>query len=287
MRRNLGPLAVSLLAVSCAAAPAVRQVVEPQDGVILSYEVRGDGPTAVVFIHDWCGARWHWESQMRRYSDEYTTVGIDLRAHGESTGHGRTEWTIRAFSRDVVAVVDDLGLGEVILVGHAMGGAVALESARRLGDRVNAVIGVNSVPDVELRFLPEEIEAESARIESDYDAAIMEILPGTTRILDQRTAGRVREQMLASDPAVAASLNRSMWSMDFRRALTACPVPFFCINASDVFITNGAANSRAARVYELVQIKGIGYYPMLEGSSVFERALDDVLARAVERAGRR
>ena len=59
---------------------------------------------------------------------------------GESGG-GRQRWTMAAFGDDVAAVVRHLGLGEVVLIGHSMGGDVVVETALRLGGQVLGVVG--------------------------------------------------------------------------------------------------------------------------------------------------
>jgi len=62
-------------------------------------------------------------------------VSLDLAGHGES-GLGRRAWTMPAFGEDVVAVAEKLGLEDVVLTGHSMGGDVIVEAARRMPDRV-------------------------------------------------------------------------------------------------------------------------------------------------------
>jgi hypothetical protein len=54
--------------------------------------------------------------------------GIPLRFEARgSGGAGRQAWTMAAFGDDVVAVVQALGLGEVVLIGHSMGGDIVVE----------------------------------------------------------------------------------------------------------------------------------------------------------------
>ena len=60
---------------------------------------------------------------------------------GESGG-GRQRWTMAAFGDDVAAVVRHPGLGEVVLIGHSMGGDVVVETALRLGGQVLGVGGL-------------------------------------------------------------------------------------------------------------------------------------------------
>src|SRR5262245_7744994 len=105
------------------------------DGVPIHYDVQGDGLPALVFIHGWSCDRSYWRKQMKYFAPRYTVVAIDLGGHGDS-GLNRETWTTPAFGEDVVAVVETLGLTQVVLIGHSMGGAVSVEAAQRIPARV-------------------------------------------------------------------------------------------------------------------------------------------------------
>ena len=60
-----------------------------------------------------------------------------------------------AYKDDVQAVVEQLGLERVILVGHSMGGPIALEAAPELADRVLGVIGVDALHNADQEWPPE------------------------------------------------------------------------------------------------------------------------------------
>ena len=117
------------------------------DGIPIAYTVAGEGPVALLFIHGWACDRYYWASQLYDFADTHTVVTVDLAGHGDS-GADREEWTLLSLARDVQAVVDHLDLRSVILVGHSMGGPVALEAARLMPDRVVGVVGVDTLHDV-------------------------------------------------------------------------------------------------------------------------------------------
>ncbi len=93
------------------------------DGVPITYEVGGSGAPALVFVHGWCCDRHYWDEQVDHFAAHYAVVTIDLGGHGAS-GRQRTAWTMSAFGRDVVAVVERLGLPQAVLIGHSMGGFI-------------------------------------------------------------------------------------------------------------------------------------------------------------------
>ena len=60
------------------------------DGVRIAYEVHGDGPLALVFVHGWSCNRTFWSAQIEPFAKNYKVVAIDLAGHGEFVEHGRT-----------------------------------------------------------------------------------------------------------------------------------------------------------------------------------------------------
>ena len=113
------------------------------DSVMIQYESYGDGDRAVVFVHGWGCDGSHWVRQVEAFKDEYRVVTLDMAGHGQS-GSNREQWTVERFGDDVAAVVNQLGLKEVALVGHSMGGAICIEAARRLPDQTVVLIGVDT-----------------------------------------------------------------------------------------------------------------------------------------------
>jgi pimeloyl-ACP methyl ester carboxylesterase len=126
------------------------------DGVPIHYDVQGSGTIALVFVHGWCCNRGHWAGQLDHFTPHYTLVTIDLAGHGAS-GRDRTRWNMPSFGRDVTAVVEQLGLEQVVLIGHSMGGLVIVEAARRLPSAVIGLVGVDTWRNVEQIRTPGQI----------------------------------------------------------------------------------------------------------------------------------
>lgn len=127
------------------------------DGVAIRYEVHGAGDPALVLVHGWANTRAIWGIHPETLARHHRVVALDLAGHGLS-GTNRTDWTMDAFGEDVVAVVEQLELDNVVLVGFSMGGAVVLEASERLGDRVVGVVFVDVFQDPDVA--PVEGEAE-------------------------------------------------------------------------------------------------------------------------------
>lgn len=143
-------------------------VARAPDGIPLSFEVHGSGTPALVLVHGWSCDRRYWRGQLDAFADRHQVVAVDLAGHGESGG-GRQRWTMAAFGDDVAAVVRHLRLGDVVLVGHSMGGDVAVETALRLGGQVLGVVWADTydtLGDPPTREELEEFVARSGRTSS-------------------------------------------------------------------------------------------------------------------------
>ena len=97
-------------------------------------------------------------------------MNLEVAGHGQS-GAGREDWTMGAFGDDVVAIIDELGVEDVVLVGFSMGGAVVVEAARRLGDRALGVVLVDVFHDPNAWWSVAEAEEFQAMILANWGKA--------------------------------------------------------------------------------------------------------------------
>jgi pimeloyl-ACP methyl ester carboxylesterase len=109
-----------------------------RDKIALAYDDAGTGAPPLVLVHGWAVDR----SVLRPLFDHARTahrvVAVDLRGHGESDAPvaPTAPYTIAAFADDVALVIAALELDRPLVIGHSMGGLVALDLAARHGDRI-------------------------------------------------------------------------------------------------------------------------------------------------------
>ncbi|KOV96618.1 MULTISPECIES: alpha/beta fold hydrolase [unclassified Streptomyces] len=116
------------------------------DGAALTYDDEGPRDAAdvpLVFVHGWTANRHRWDHQTAHFSARRRVIRLDLRGHGESSGAGVP--TIAHLARDVVALLDHLGVERCVPVGHSMGGMIAQTIALAHPARVERLVLVNSI----------------------------------------------------------------------------------------------------------------------------------------------
>jgi pimeloyl-ACP methyl ester carboxylesterase len=104
----------------------------------------------VILLHGAGGNHLYWPPQVRRMPGR-RILALDLPGHGKSAGSGRQ--SIEEYAGDVDAFIRSIGLNTVVLAGHSMGGAIAIELAGRHPDRVLGLCLVST--GAKLRVSPE------------------------------------------------------------------------------------------------------------------------------------
>jgi pimeloyl-ACP methyl ester carboxylesterase len=261
-------------------ARAVKKTVRADDGLNIVCEVRGQGDTALVFLHGWCGDREYWKNQVDAFAADYRIVTLDQAGHGES-GKDRKLWSVEGLAGDVEAVVKALGLKRVILVGHSMGGPVALLAAKRMPGTVVAVIGVDTLQNAE-REAPEEARKRFIEaFEKDFKGTMRQGLAG---LLPEKTDAELKKWLVsraeAQDQKMALGLMRDFTGLDLKKLLKEAGVPVRCINSAGgfpFFTPTAVEINKKYADYNAVTIEAVGHYPMLEKPSELNHKLRDVL----------
>lgn len=95
---------------------------QTSDGLWLYYEVTGEG-RPIVLIPGFGEALTMWKYAVPVLSQRFQVVCLDPRGHGRSTkaaGNNRQ----KRMAQDIRELIDHLGLEDVLLVGHSLGGAI-------------------------------------------------------------------------------------------------------------------------------------------------------------------
>ena len=107
-------------------------------GISIAYTDKGQG-LPLVFVHGFPLSRECWRPQIDSLSTICRTIALDLRGFGASGSTSGTT-TMDRFADDIAALLGDLDAGPAVLVGHSMGGYVALAFARRHADLLRGLV---------------------------------------------------------------------------------------------------------------------------------------------------
>ena len=108
------------------------------DGITLHYTDEGTGEP-VVLLHGFPLSTELWKPQRAALTATYRVIALDLRGHGRSDPpHGAS--SIGMYADDVVAILDELGIGQATVAGLSMGGYVVMALLRRHPERVQGVM---------------------------------------------------------------------------------------------------------------------------------------------------
>lgn len=113
------------------------------DGAELFYSTRGAGPACLVLSA--IGTRPYEHQMPLRLSERFRLVFVDVRGGGQSTGDP-SDLTFDQLAADLEAVRVDLGVERVVVFGHSIMGALAIEYGRRCPSTVSHVVTVGMPP---------------------------------------------------------------------------------------------------------------------------------------------
>lgn len=116
----------------------VQKVTLP-DGQTIAYVDQGQGQQTLLFIHGLGSYLPAWNKNIETLSQNYRTIALDLPGYGKSS-KANAKVGMKAYADAVLALMDALKIEQAVLVGHSMGGQVAITAALQAPERVQQLI---------------------------------------------------------------------------------------------------------------------------------------------------
>ncbi len=249
--------------------------VNSADGSTISYGVHGQGKVTIVFVHCWTCNHEFWKPQIEFFQKKHKVVWLDLAGHGLSTSN-RQKYTMAAFGEDVAAVVNKIDGGNVILVGHSMGGPVVLEAGRLLGDKVIGIVGVDTF------YIPFAYPTSENKID-EFVKPYKDDFKGTSEQMvrsmftsdaDPKLITSTVKQMSAAnkDMGISAMYEIFRWNAE--------NVPFILDKYSKILRNiNGAPLGNETALHKsVVLIPGVGHFVAQAKPNEFNKVLNNIIS---------
>lgn len=204
-----------------------------KDGVTLAYEDINSGSPPMLFVHGWGCDHTVFAPQVEFFCLSHRLVSVDLRGHGESDAPHQ-DYTMAAFADDLAWLCRELALIKPIVVGHSMGGNVALELAARHPQTPASIVMIDSV------ILPDQLFVDALRPLAealrgpDYLTASQQALLSLCLTTDDETR---KAKLIASLPkapqhVLASAFRNHVTEYDASSAAAGCHVPVAYIGAA-------------------------------------------------------
>jgi 3-oxoadipate enol-lactonase len=177
------------------------------NGVTLAHEDSGDG-AAVVFVHGLGGSIETWRAQMAATSaGGYRAVAYDQRGSALSS-KPPGPYSAELWTQDLIALLEELGLDRIALVGNSVGSMVVANAAAELGERCWAIATIGGAlawrPEAAPVFAERVELARAGRMDEIADTVAGTGISEARRTSDPAFLGLFRNLITGADPAAYA-----------------------------------------------------------------------------------
>jgi len=254
------------------------------DGLHLRWDDDGAGDPPILLVHGWCCDASTLAPQRTFLAARHRVVAPDLPWHGGSAGPAGPP-SMDVLLRALAGLCAHLGLDRPVVIGHSMGGALALQLATRTAVAPRAVVLLDARIDAPGGPLHAAREKLVARLRGPgFRDAMRDVVRRRFSAPDDDAAivGRVADLMASAPQEVMVELMSGMNATDYVADLRACPCPVLFIGASTPVVP--LASIAAARPdAALGQVVGAGHFlPLLvpdQVNAMLRRFLEQRAAR--------
>jgi pimeloyl-ACP methyl ester carboxylesterase len=124
------------------------------DGIPIHCIQRGSGPNAAVLIHGFLGHTYSFRHLIPELAKDHRVVAVDLKGFGYSGRLKKSDYSITEQARLVTRLMDKLGIDRAAVVGHSLGGEVAMRISANHPERVEKLVLAASVSGDRIPMLP-------------------------------------------------------------------------------------------------------------------------------------
>lgn len=252
-----------------------------RDGTALFHDETGHGGPPVVLVHGAFCDHTDLRPLVEHYRADHRVVALDLRGHGRSAAPTQ-RYSVEGFADDVAWLCTQLGVHRPVVIGHSLGGQVALQLAASHPDVPAAVVALDAtiVPPPGTAGMLAPFTA--AMPTPGYLDALRRFMAMTILPTDERTRAAAVLDRMGTVPqhVVASTWEHGLIGWDSEPAAAGCRVPL-------LYLDHGTPNCDLARLAELCphlvtgRTVGAGHWAVLEVPDQVTSMIDRFLGTQV------
>jgi sigma-B regulation protein RsbQ len=258
--------------------------------------VAGEGAATLVFIHGFGCDQTMWRFLAPVYQDRFRTVTYDLAGCGKSdlSAYDRDKHaSLHGHAADLLEVLDAVGPGPVVLVGHSVGSTIGMLAAIAAPQRFLAQVMVgpspcyiNGADDGYVGgFNREDIDGLIEAMDKNYRAWSHSVAPMIMGAPNQpQLSEELAERFCDNDPDIARHFARVTFYSDHRADVPRSTVPALILQCSDDLIAPREVGDWLHRHLPrstLHVVRNVGHCPHMSAPTESSRAIDGFLAQAL------
>lgn len=235
-----------------------------RNGVTLAYDDTGSGDPPLVFLHPWSGDRSFFALQVEHFAPQHRCVALDLRGHGASDSPP-DGYSMAELADDVAWSLAELGVPAAVVIGHSMGGIVAVHLAADHPERVAAVVVLDSPllpPAAFTELVPPLLEGMRSPQFREVTRQFQGQFAGFPD--DEARREQLLDALCAGEQHVKVSSLEHIFGDDNEDALRRIRVPLFYVGSGMGFADLERLRAAAGGGIEETTVTGAGHFIQLE-----------------------
>jgi len=241
----------------------------------LHYIQRGKGNKKILLIHGNMGSIKWWEPMMDALEDQYAMLAVDLRGYGQSPD-GKMVVSLQDHVNDLTHVMKDLDFSPCVVVGHSLGGAVAMQMATSCPDLLTGMVLVDAPS---LKGLNGTDYTILETILSNDDMLVASLRMTVVAPVDDTYFSKLVADCLRGKAALISN-TRALESLEFQKVASQFTKPVLIVHGELDSLIPVAVAEETATCYpqaKLHIISGVGHNPQIENTPAFVQLLGGFL----------
>lgn len=252
---------------------------------MVHYELVGRRGQPIIFLHSWLGSWRYWLPTMEYVSERYRAYALDFWGFGETLDEKGT-FSVSEYVDMLLRFMDNMGMSRVVLVGHGLGGMVAVRAA-------------TEHPELFTKLMVVSTPMQGTQLQSVVKPGAFSRLLGrsnpnniwTKQVREMKLSDEVVQKEIIDDTealseSVVSSVLNSILETDLSADLARLSTPLLALYGErDTLIVSDALEDEESKTFkQVLTLPKAAHFPFLDQSTMFYRALMDYLGSTGEDA---